>query len=119
MNVVYKYQPETGFDTPERCRIVELLNDNDSPDLSIAQASVKPGVKTQLHNLTVDERYIIVEGEGEVEINEGSPIFVSQYDVVNIPAGTSQRITNTGECDLVFLCICSPRFQPDSYVNME
>ena len=26
MTTVYKFQPETGFDAPERCHIVELYN---------------------------------------------------------------------------------------------
>ena len=29
--------------------------------------------------------------------------------------GDDQRITNTGEDDLIFLAICSPRFVPDAY----
>ena len=35
------------------------------------------------------------------------------------PAGTAQRITNTGESDLIFLCVCMPRFTPDSYESLE
>jgi len=36
-------------------------------------------------------------------------------DVVVIPAGVSQQIVNCGARDLVFYCICSPRFTPECY----
>jgi mannose-6-phosphate isomerase-like protein (cupin superfamily) len=36
-------------------------------------------------------------------------------DVVVIPAGESQSIANTGAVDLVFYCICTPRFTPECY----
>jgi mannose-6-phosphate isomerase-like protein (cupin superfamily) len=39
--------------------------------------------------------------------------------VVVIPAGTSQMITNTGKIDLVFYCVCTPRFTADRYCDEE
>ena len=36
-----------------------------------------------------------------------------------IPAGCRQRITNTGRDDLVFLALCTPRFVPASYEDLE
>ena len=33
--------------------------------------------------------------------------------------GAAQRITNTGTGDLVFLCICTPAFEPDCYEDLE
>ena len=33
--------------------------------------------------------------------------------------GSDQRITNTGDTDLVFLCICTPRFDPQCYQNFD
>jgi mannose-6-phosphate isomerase-like protein (cupin superfamily) len=39
--------------------------------------------------------------------------------VVHIPAGVPQQIRNTGDDDLVFLCICTPQFQMDSYRDLE
>ena len=34
---------------------------------------------------------------------------------VVIPAGVPQRITNNRDEDVVFYCICTPRFRPDGY----
>jgi mannose-6-phosphate isomerase-like protein (cupin superfamily) len=65
------------------------------------------------------ERYVILEGEGQVEIGGAEARAVGPLDVIQIPPGESQRITNTGQRDLVFLAICTPRFKPDAYVKLE
>jgi len=44
---------------------------------------------------------------------------VGPGDVVDVPAGTSQRITNVGDEDLLFLCVCTPRFWPGCYEDLE
>ena len=107
------------FYTAERCYIMELFNTPDCPHSSIARARVKPGVTTQLHSLTgVREVYVIESGEGIVEI-DGKQARVAVGDRVDIPAGTPQRITNTGKGDLIFLCLCVPRFTPENYQNLE
>lgn len=110
---------QAEFFTEERCYITELLNDPASPEASLAVARVEPGVTTQLHRLDgVSERYIVRKGEGVVEI-EGIRQRVVVGDQVVIPAGAAQRITNTGQGDLEFYCLCVPRFVPECYVNME
>jgi mannose-6-phosphate isomerase-like protein (cupin superfamily) len=38
---------------------------------------------------------------------------------VRIPAGVRQRITNIGNADLLFYCVCSPRFLPEAYVASD
>ncbi len=104
------------FFTSEQCHIRELSNSDDDPDLSIAQARVEPGVTTRWHRLEgIIERYYIQQGEGLVEIGDLPPTPVVPGDVVIIPADTRQRIHNTGEGDLLFLAICTPRFQPEAY----
>ncbi len=103
----------------ERCYIRELINHKSIPDFSLAQTRVKPGVVTELHKLQVREWYVIMEGTGLVEINGGPTTEVGPGDTVEIPAGISQRITNTGETDLLFQCVCLPRFRPDCYEAVE
>ena len=117
MQVVERFKPETEFYTDERCYIVELYNDGNS---SIARARVEPGVTTGRHSL-VDtfEQYLILEGEGEVEVGDNPVTKVLPLDVVNIPADIPQRITNTGKRDLIFLCICTPGFKLETYENLE
>ncbi len=103
--------------TSERCFIAENFS---SSGISIAQAKVKPGVTTVAHHLAgVDEFYLITQGEGKVHVDGLEPTAVGVGDVVIIPAGTSQKIANTGNSDLVFYCICTPRFTPDCYHDEE
>ena len=106
--------------TPERCHILELSNIADDPDVSIARARVTPGVTTRWHRLAdTIERYVMLEGSGRIEIGELPPRVVGPGDVVLIPAGCRQRIANVGAGDLVFLAICSPRFQTDAYEDLD
>ena len=117
MRTVEKFDSEKEFHTEERCYITELHNSGDS---SIARARVKPGVTTGLHSLRKTfEQYIILEGEGGVEVGDSLVTKVLPLDIVNIAADTSQRITNTGDKDLIFLCLCTPGFKPEAYENLE
>ena len=108
------------FYTEEGCFILELSNSPEDPDVSIARARVAPGATTRLHRLQgVAERYVILEGTGQVEVGELPVQEVQPGTVVLIPPGCMQRITNTGTCDLVFLAICTPRFTPDVYTDLD
>ena len=118
--MISKFRPETEFYTDERCCIVEIHNREEDEGCSIVRARVAPSVTTQLHSLQrTDERYVILEGEGLVQVDDAAPAQVRPLDVVAIAAGTPQRITNLGTADLVFLCVCTPRFRNEAYVNLE
>ena len=111
---------EAEYATDERCFIVEVANDGGDENLSIARARVEPGVTTAWHSLDgIDERYLIVEGSGRVEVGDSIEVSVGPGDVVRIPAGTAQRITNSGNSDLVFYALCTPRFRQDCYRSLE
>ena len=108
------------FETEERCSILEVANDLEDPEVSIARTRVKPSVTTAWHKLIgVSERYLIITGQGRVEVGGLKPSIVKPGDVVRIPPGIAQRISNTGEDDLIFYAICSPRFHHDCYVALE
>lgn len=111
---------DSEFWTPENCYIVESSNTTEDPDVSIARARVKPGDTTRWHRVNgTIERYYILEGKGLVEVGKLPPEEVSPGDVVLIPPSYRQRITNIGSRDLIFLAICSPRFLPDAYEDIE
>ena len=118
--------PETIFNkkisefwTPERCFIQEILNDPSHPKSSLAVARVPPGVTTQLHRLNgIEETYIIKRGSGALEI-DGEKSELQLGDAIIIPVGASQQISNTGHEDLEFFCLCTPRFLPECYENLE
>lgn len=103
--------------TSERCFVVENYSDE---LVSVARARVKPGITTIAHHLKgATEIYLIARGRGKVKVGNLPLTEVNAGDVVVIPAGFSQRITNIGKTDLVFHCICTPRFTQDCYCNEE
>jgi mannose-6-phosphate isomerase-like protein (cupin superfamily) len=107
-------------ETSERCYILEVANDSGDEVVSIARARVEAGVTTSLHRLRgISERYVIVAGVGRVEVAGLDPENVSAGDVVRIPPGTPQRISNIGAGDLIFYCVCTPPFHPDCYEPLE
>ena len=65
------------------------------------------------------ERYVMLEGRGRVEVGDLAPREVGPGDVVVIPPMCRQRIANTGPGDLLFLAICTPRFEPGCYESLE
>ena len=116
---VKKFDPSKEYYFNEGCYITEIINSKDDPDLSIARARVEPGVTTKLHKLiNTIERYVIVEGEGLVEVGDMTPCEVGVGDTVIIPAECPQKITNVGARDLIFLAICSPRFKINHYIEI-
>lgn len=113
------FSPGSEYLTPEGCYITELSNSAADPVVSIARARVEPGMTTRWHRLRdTGERYCIVSGSGRVEVGDLAPRDVGPGDVVLIPAGCRQRITNPGREDLVFLAICTPRFSWDAYEDL-
>lgn len=118
--VILQPQPGVEFFTEEQCHILELANDASDPELSIARARVEPGVTTHWHRVRgTTERYVILDGVGRVEIGDLPPQELGPGDVVLIPPDCRQRITNTGQEDLVFLAVCTPRFTPEAYEGLE
>lgn len=116
---IKKYDPSKEFFIQEECFINELSNTKNEEELSIAKARVEPGISTNWHKLEgITERYIIIEGQGTVEVGNLKQQ-VGPFDVVVIPPNCQQRITNNGKTDLVFLAICSPRFIPSAYHDID
>lgn len=115
-----RFAASTEYFFREGCYITELDNDASDPTLSIARARVEPGKTTRWHTLqhTV-ERYVIISGEGLVEVGTEPARAVSPGDVVIIPANCRQRIHNSGADDLIFLALCTPRFVPENYLDNE
>ncbi len=114
-----KAKPQEELWTTERCFITELLNSDDQPEVSLARTRVEPGVTTQLHRLSVFEWYVIEAGHGLMRIGDEVPIAVSAGDTVAIPKNIAQQVTNSGQADLVFLCVCTPKFSQKCYTSLE
>lgn len=104
----------------EGCYIKEIWNSESDDDVSVVRARVEPGATTRWHLLEgITERYLVQAGQGRVQLGDGSDQLLTREDAVVIPPGVSQRITNTGDTDLVFLAVCTPRFDPDAYRDVD
>ncbi len=113
---VIRSDPAGEYYTPERCHILEMSNSSADEALSIARARIEPGVTTAFHRVrNTVERYVILAGSGRVELGRRPPETVGVGDVVLIPPGVEQRITNTGHTDLILLALCTPRFRSENY----
>ena len=103
----------------EGCYIAEWSNSEDDPEVSIARARVEPDRTTRWHRLdAITERYVVLEGHGRAEIGDKARD-VQPGDVVVIAPGLPQRITNSGNTDLIFLAICTPRFRSENYSEIQ
>ena len=112
--------PSDEYYTDERCHILELLNTPEYPEASIARARVEPGITTKKHRVAnTTERYVILQGSGKAMVEGQSDSDVGPGDEVVIPPGVTQSIENNGASDLIFLCICTPRFEWDNYESLE
>lgn len=109
--------PEYYF--KEGCYITEWWNTSDDQNCSIARVRLPSGETTLPHILrdTV-ERYVLLEGEGLFR-SGGKEEALRAGDVVWIGAGTVQSIQNTGDRDLIFLAICTPRFEEKNYRDVS
>lgn len=108
------FKPAPEFFTTEGCHISEVINQADHPDVSLATARVEPGRTTRWHTVEAREIYYILSGSGRAEVGQES-FEVGPGQAVSIAEGVRQRIENTGTEDLVFLCVCTPKFRQEGY----
>ncbi|MBL8251379.1 MAG: cupin domain-containing protein [Candidatus Competibacter sp.] len=114
-----QHLPAAEYFFAEGCFIIEWWNTPADAAVSVARARVEPGVTTRWHRLRgVTERYLILEGQGRVELSDRPPEAVGPGAVVSIPPGMRQRIANTGSASLIFLAVCTPRFTPACYEDL-
>ena len=79
---------------------------------SLAHAVLEPGNSSRPHRLKSSEIYFVLSGEAEMHIDsDAAPI--RSGEAVVIPAGSVQRIRNTGGVPFVFLCIVDPAWRPE------
>lgn len=85
---------------------------------SLAQFTLEPGKKSKLHQMKSSEIYYILEGTGNLTINEESH-FLGKNDSAYVPPNSKQYIENAGDVDLKFLCIVEPAWKTDDETILE
>ena len=116
---VFSTDLEKEYYSDEGCFITEIMNQPSISNLSLARARVVVGGLTEAHSLkNTEEIYYITQGSGIATI-DGRRINLHKGDCLRIETGQVQRIENTGTVDLIFLCICLPRFEQDNYLSIK
>ncbi len=85
---------------------------------SIAQFTLEPGKKSKLHKMSSSEIYYILEGSGNLKIDDDSHN-LEKDDSVYVPPNSKQFIENTGSINLRFLCIVEPAWKADNEIILE
>jgi mannose-6-phosphate isomerase-like protein (cupin superfamily) len=94
------------------------LEDDMDVRYSLAVAIVEPGGTTYLHRLKNSEVYFILDGTGEMRIGDETEE-VHAGHAVYIPPNAEQQITNTGDDDLMFVCIVDPAWKKEDEEVLE
>ena len=98
------------------CSTLREILHPDKTDLaicySLAHAKVAVGQTTTPHRLMTSEVYYILQGRGRMHIHE-QVADLTVGDTVYIPPLTTQYIENTGDGDLIFLCIVDPAWRSE------
>ena len=116
---VHRFDGSPEYLTEEGCYIVETSNTDDDPGASIARARVPAGATTRWHRLRgTTERYLVIAGQGRVEVGDLGPQVIGPGDAVIIPPLARQRITSVGPDDLIFIAICTPRYRDANYEDL-
>lgn len=83
---------------------------------SLAEATIEPGIATQLHmHRHSEELYYIVEGQGVMTMGREA-FSVAAGDTVCIPPATPHAISNSGSIPLRILCACSPAYSHEDTI---
>ena len=72
----------------------------------LAIASLAPGKEIEAHVDPMEEIYFVMTGSGKIHVDEDSRQ-VGPGDATWIPAGSSHRLLNNGDDDLVILVVAS------------
>ena len=84
----------------------------------MAQFTLSSRKKSKLHKIISSEIYYILEGQGEITID--NIIFkMTKNDSIFVPPSAKQFIRNTGNEDLKFLCIVYPPWKKEDEKILE
>ena len=121
MKPVSHYQDIVAYQTKDNSEIRELMHPGTHACVqqSLAEATIAPRHKTQLHrHRQTEEIYYITRGQGEMTL--GDRCFrVSSGDSICIAPGTAHCIQNTGDSELTILCCCAPAYSHDDTELLE
>ena len=75
----------------------------------LAIASLEAGKILEAHTDPMEEIYLLLRGEGEMEV-DGEKRKVVSGDAIWIPAGASHGLVNSGKEEMIILVVASPHW---------
>ena len=81
-----------------------ITKDDGAPNFAMRRFVVKAGGYSPLHEHPYEHEVFVLSGQGEVQIEEDSGSLRAGSFVL-VPPGVKHQFRNTGNEDLVFLCI--------------
>lgn len=112
MTPLQAYAAVTPYITKDGSEIRELMHPaiHGNRAQSLAEASILPGCRTELHrHAQTEELYHITAGHGRMTLGDET-FTVQPGDTICIPPGTPHCIETVGEETLKLLCCCSPAY---------
>ncbi len=109
------YADIPAYITKDGSEIRELMHPDRHPvqRQSLAEAVVRPGEQTQLHqHKMTEELYHVTAGSGTMTLGD-ERFAIGVGDTVLIPPGTPHCVAATGSEALRILCCCSPAYAHD------
>ncbi len=118
MTIVTRRDDCAPFTTKDGSTIRELMAYRNSAcaSMSLAEASLLPGCKTECHlHPKVEEIYYFLEGNGRILAGDEYIDVEPGMSVLHRP-GVRHQTWNTGDVPLVFLCQCAPAYEHEDTV---
>lgn len=115
------YADIPAYLTKDGSEIRELLHPSihGNRNQSLAEATIRPGLRTLLHrHLVTEEIYHVTAGSGVMTLGDGR-FEVGVGDTVLIPPGTVHCIEAAGDAPLRVLCCCSPAYAHEDTELLE
>jgi mannose-6-phosphate isomerase-like protein (cupin superfamily) len=94
----------------------EILHPDKQPlalRYSLAHATLPVGQTSTPHSLSTSEVYHIIQGKGEMHIDNETQL-IEAGDTVYIPPNSYQYVHNCGDEPLVFICLVDPAWRPEN-----
>lgn len=107
-----------SFQGNEGLKIKEFFNPQNKINYSIAQFTLESGEKSIIHKIKSSEIYYILEGKGDLKVNDES-FHLQKDDSFFVPPNSKQFIKNTGTENLRFLCIVEPAWKIEDETILE
>lgn len=112
MNIISREKIE-AYRTKDGSLVREIVHPDRLParNLSLAEARLEAGGSTALHyHERSEEVYYVLAGRGILMV-AGDEAEISPGQAALIPPRARHRVANTGDEDLVFLCLSSPAYK--------